>query len=115
MRSKRMKGLNKTKKMIAAGMLVLAGFGGGAAVMVATSASADESSATASRGDESPLTGDALDEVTAAVEAEYPGATIERAETDSDGVYEAHLTTADDEEVTVELDEAYTITGTETH
>ncbi len=44
---------------------------------------------------------------------EYPDATIERLETDADGVYEAHLTTADGEEVTVELDEDFAVTGTE--
>jgi hypothetical protein len=50
-----------------------------------------------------------------AVLAEYPDATIRRRETDSDGVYEAHIVTADDERLTVELDESSAITGTETH
>jgi hypothetical protein len=59
------------------------------------------------------LTGTVLDEVTAAVEAEYPDSTIVEAETDSDGVYEAHIVTEDGDEVTVELDEDYEITGTE--
>ncbi len=45
--------------------------------------------------------------------AEYPDADIERLETDADGVYEAHLTTAEGEELTVELDEEFAITGTE--
>ena len=65
------------------------------------------------RSDEDLLTGDLLQQVTDAVLAEYPGATIVRAETDSDGVYETHLSTADRERVTVELDEDLAITGTE--
>jgi hypothetical protein len=62
---------------------------------------------------EEPLTGDTADSVEAAVLEEYPDATIERLETDSDGVYEAHITTADGEGVTVELDDSFAVTGTE--
>ena len=62
---------------------------------------------------EAELTGDTAASVEAAVLEEYPDATIERLETDADGVYEAHITTADGEELTVELDEGYAITGTE--
>ena len=51
--------------------------------------------------------------MTEAVLAEYPDATIERVETDSDGVYEAHIVTTDDERLTVEVDEDFAITGTE--
>jgi hypothetical protein len=65
------------------------------------------------RGDEELLTGDTATQVTEAVLAEYPDATIERVETDSDGVYEAHIVTTDDERLTVELDEDFAITGTE--
>ena len=64
---------------------------------------------------EEPLTGDTADSVEAAVLEEYPDATIERLEADSDGVYEAHITTADGEQVTVELDGSFAITGTEQH
>jgi hypothetical protein len=67
------------------------------------------------RGDEEELTGDTAASVTEAVLAEYPDATIRRLETDSDGVYEAHIVTADDERLTVELDESFAVTGTETH
>ncbi|MDT7570601.1 MAG: hypothetical protein QOE05_775 [Actinomycetota bacterium] len=62
---------------------------------------------------ETPLTGDTLAKVKAAVLAKYAGATFDRVETDSDGVYEAHITTAAGDRVTVELDKAYAITGTE--
>ena len=36
-----------------------------------------------------------------------------RVETDSDGVYEAHLTTTDGRRVTVEVDKAFKVTGEE--
>jgi hypothetical protein len=51
--------------------------------------------------------------VEVAVLEEYPDATIRRLETDADGVSEAHLTTAAGDEVSVELDENFAITGTE--
>jgi hypothetical protein len=62
---------------------------------------------------ETALTGDTLAKVKAAVLAKYPGATFNRVETDSDGVYEAHITTSAGDNITVELDKAYAITGTE--
>ncbi|HEX7744365.1 MAG TPA: hypothetical protein VF462_03740, partial [Micromonosporaceae bacterium] len=54
------------------------------------------------RPDETLLSGDTAEKVRAAALAKYPGATIQRVETDSDGVYEAHLVTADGTRVTVE-------------
>jgi hypothetical protein len=61
------------------------------------------------------LTGDTADKVTAAVEAEYPDATIERVETDAEGAaYEAHIVQADGTHATVKLDESFAITATET-
>src|SRR4051794_34728501 len=53
---------------------------------------------------ETPLTGDTLAKVKAAVSAKYPGATFDRVETDRDGVYEAHITKKDGAHVTVKLD-----------
>jgi uncharacterized membrane protein YkoI len=111
---------SRTKTIIAASTLLLAGFGGGAAVMVLSSASADETSASSSSTDahggsgETALTGDTLTKVTDAVLAEYPGATIDRAETDNGGVYEAHITTAGGDDLTVLVDEEFAISGTET-
>jgi len=64
------------------------------------------------RSDEKLLTGDTLAKVTAAVKAKYPDATIQRVETDSDGVYEAHLLD-NGKPVTVEVDKSFSITGTE--
>jgi hypothetical protein len=73
----------------------------------------DDGNDNAGDNDETPLTGDVLAQVAAAVEEAYPGALIERAETDDDGVYEAHVTTVDGDELTVELDETFAITDTE--
>jgi hypothetical protein len=65
------------------------------------------------RADEQLLTGDTATKVREAALAKYPGATIQRVETDSDGVYEAHLTTADGQRVTVEVGNDFAVTGTE--
>ena len=65
------------------------------------------------RPDEQLLTGDTASKVRAAALAKYPGATILRVETDSDGVYEAHLTTSDGRRVTVEVDKSFKVTGEE--
>ena len=67
------------------------------------------------RDDEELLTGETATRVTEAVLAEYPDATIERVETDSGGVYEAHIVTTDDERLTVLVDEDFEVTGTESH
>jgi hypothetical protein len=121
-----MKAPNRTKKLIAGGMLVLGGFGAGAALAVTGSASAatdalsrgvgqaaeklDPSKSV--RSDEHLLTGATADKVRAAAVAKYPDATIKRVETDSDGVYEAHIVTADGEQLIVQVGEDFTVTGT---
>ncbi len=66
------------------------------------------------RSDEQLLTGDTKTQVEKAVLAEYPGATIERTETDSEGVYESHVVTADGQHVIVQVGEDFTVTGTQT-
>jgi hypothetical protein len=63
--------------------------------------------------DEHLLTGDTATKVTDVVEAKYPDATIQRVETDSDGVYEAHIVTADGEQLIVQVGEDFSITGTQ--
>ncbi|HET7801304.1 MAG TPA: hypothetical protein VFL38_12855 [Humibacillus xanthopallidus] len=63
------------------------------------------------RSDEKLLTGDTATKVTAAAKAKEPGATIERVETDSDGVYEAHMVRADGTPITVQVDASFTVTG----
>lgn len=68
------------------------------------------------RSDETVLTGDALAKVTAAAEAKVPGGTIIRAETDADGhaKYEAHMTDANGNPITVYVDASYNVVSTET-
>jgi hypothetical protein len=65
------------------------------------------------RPDEHLLTGNTASKVRAAALAKYPGATILRVETDSDGVYEAHLTAANGQRVTVEVGKDFKVTGLE--
>ena len=67
------------------------------------------------RDDEDLLTGDTATKVTDVVVAEYPDATIQRVETDSEGVYEAHVVTADGDQLTVQVGEDFSITGTQSH
>lgn len=67
------------------------------------------------RPDEKLLTGTTSSKVRAAALAKYPGATIQRVESDSDGVYEAHLVTAAGQQVTVEVNKAFAVTGSEAH
>jgi len=66
------------------------------------------------RSDEQLLTGDTKASVEKAVLAKYPDATIERTETDSDGVYESHIVTADGQHVIVQVGEDFAVTGTQT-
>jgi hypothetical protein len=65
------------------------------------------------RSDEQLLTGDTKTQVEAAVLAKYPGATIERTESDSDGVYESHVVTTDGQHLIVQVGADYTVTGTD--
>ena len=62
---------------------------------------------------ETELTGDTAAKVKAAALAKYPGATVDRVETDSEGVYEAHVTTTDGTHVIVAVDKTFTVTGTQ--
>jgi uncharacterized membrane protein YkoI len=95
------------------------------AANAATSPSPSPSSSTAAEpgnpgdhgdhGTETALTGDNLAKATAAAKAAVPGATVDRAETDADGAkYEVHMTKSDGSQVTVKLDAAFKVTGTET-
>ena len=112
--------IGKTRKLLAASALLLAGFGGGAVLAATGNADAatgtSSSSTTSNDGHsgETALTGTTAAKVKAAALAKYPGATIERVETDSDGVYEAHLTTKAGDHIEVQVDKSFTVTGTET-
>jgi hypothetical protein len=66
------------------------------------------------RSDEQLLTGDTKTQVEAAVLAKYPDATIERTESDSDGVYESHIVTTDGAHVIVQVGADFAVTGTDT-
>ena len=65
------------------------------------------------RSDEKLLTGTTKAKVLAAVKAKYPDATIQRVETDSDGVYEAHIVNGGTPTI-VQVGKDFTITGTQT-
>jgi hypothetical protein len=112
------------KRYGAAAGLVASGVVAGGILAATVSASADEGTTTTAdtstadpaqpqRSDEELLTGDTKSQVEDAVLAEYPDATIERTETDSAGVYESHIVTADGEHVIVQVGEDFSVTGTE--
>lgn len=131
---------NKTKRLAAGGALVLAGLGVGAAVATTGAASAEDTAGTTTaaasaapslpgagsgtqtapdpskpmRSDEKLLTGTTATKVRDAALAKYPGATIERVETDSDGVYEAHIVTKSGDHVIVQVGKTFAVTGTQT-
>ena len=67
------------------------------------------------RSDETLLTGDALAKVTAIAQANVPGGTIVRVETDADGnaAYEAHMTKADGTPATVYVDKNFNFVSVE--
>jgi hypothetical protein len=112
----------KTRTIITSGVLLLAGFGGGAVLAstgAASAATGSGSSSTADKADnghagEKALTGTTADKVKAAAIAKYPAAKIVRLETDSDGVYEAHVTTTAGADVIVQVGKDFTVTGTQT-
>ena len=121
-----MKATTRGKRYLAAAALALGGFGTGAALAATGTASAatDAVSSVAQvvqntdpsrpmRSDEQLLTGATAEKVTAAVEAEYPNATIQRVETDSDGVYEAHIVTSDGQQQIVQVGNDFAVTGTQ--
>jgi hypothetical protein len=64
------------------------------------------------RSDEKLLTGDTAAKVKAAVAAKYPNATFVRIETDSDGVYEAHIDSGGTPMI-VQVGSDFTVTGTQ--
>ncbi|MEO7350803.1 MAG: hypothetical protein ABIR34_09515 [Marmoricola sp.] len=64
------------------------------------------------RSDEKLLTGTTKAKVLAAVKATYPDATVQRVETDSDGVYEAHVLN-DGKPLIVQVGKDFKITGTQ--
>jgi hypothetical protein len=103
----------------AAGLVVGGLIAGGVLAGTLTANAAEDpatgtESSTGQAAGEELLTGDTKTQVEDAVLAEYPDATIERTETDSGGVYESHIVTADGDRLTVLVDEDFAVTGTET-
>jgi uncharacterized membrane protein YkoI len=75
-------------------------------------AATDTPEAPAPANPETVLTGDVATQVTAAAQAAVPGGTIDRVETDNDGVYEAHVTKADGTHVIVQVGADFAVTAT---
>jgi len=69
------------------------------------------------RGNETPLTGTTKEKVEAAVLGKYPGATIERTETNGDAAapYESHVTTKDGEQLEVLVSKDFTVVDARRH
>ena len=122
----------RTRRVLAAGAVVLglvAGSYGVAAAASGNGSSSTDSTTTqpapsapdpqnpwgAQRSDETPLTGDTLAKVKAAALAEVPDATIVRVETDADGnaAYEAHVVKADGTPATVYVDKQFDVVSVE--
>ena len=68
-------------------------------------------------GDEKPLTGDTKTKVEAAVKAKYPGATIERTETNGDSAapYESHIKTSAGKELEVLVSKDFKVLDAREH
>ncbi len=82
------------------------------AVVVDDSSAAATTDTPAAPAPETALEGDVAAQVTAAAQAAIPDGTIDRVETDNDGVYEAHVTKADGTHVIVQVGADYTVTAT---
>jgi uncharacterized membrane protein YkoI len=123
-------------KLTAAAAVAAAALGGSVVANAATSTTATTASGSAAQTQQAPpaqrdpslgghqangktetlLTGDTASKVEAAAKAKYPGATIERVETDADtgSAYEAHMTKADGSQVIVYVNASFDVTGTGT-
>ena len=121
---------NPARRWMKTAAVAAAGLVAGGVLAGTLSANADQSGSTATpqgpgaptgnrdqsqpqRSDEHLLSGSTAAQVKAAALKKYPGASVVRIETDSDGVYEAHLTKADGTPVTVEVDKSFAVTGEE--
>jgi uncharacterized membrane protein YkoI len=99
--------MNRTMKLIAAGAAVVAIIGGGmVGIAVATGAGGDDN--------ESAITGDALDQASAAALAHTGGGTVTETEVgDEESLYEVEVTLDDGSQVDVQLDENFNVVGDE--
>ena len=113
-------GLALTGGLLAGSVLGAPGLSSAASQSVAAVAATTDTAATNTNAaaspvaatPETPLTGDVATAVTAAAQAAVPGGTIDRVETDNDGVYEAHVTKADGSKVIVQIGADYAVTAT---
>ena len=114
--------IGKTRKLLAASALLLAGFGGGAVLAATGNADAatgtSSSSTTSNDGHsgETALTGTTAAKVKAAALAKVSGGTVERVETDVDhgSPYEAHVRKADGTQLEVLVNERFQVTAVNT-
>lgn len=94
-----------------------AGVSGAAIAGAASTSSSSSGTATTQqqqrpqRPDETPLTGETKSKVEAAALDKVPGGTIVRTETDSEGVYEAHVRKSDGSEVIVQVNKDFEVTA----
>ena len=86
------------------------GYGRGAPPNGKGAPNGNQDPTTPQRADEQLLTGETADKVTAAAKAKEPDATVVRVETDSDGVYEAHMVRADGTHITVQVGADFQVT-----
>lgn len=133
--------MNKVQKLVAVGAIAASSLAGGAlagGVLTGTAGAAETTTTVAPAAAAAPaagqaqrdpsqgghqangitetlLTGDQKTKAEAAATAAVPGGTIERSETDAEGdAFEVHMTKADGSEVTVKLDDAFTVVNVET-
>ena len=107
--------------LVSAGLLAGGVLAGSLSASAATNPTPSTSSAAATspeanethgdRSNEAALTGSAADSVKAAVLAKYPGAAVDRLESDSAGAYEAHIVTSAGQRLNVAVDKAFVVTG----
>ena len=123
---------NRASRLLIAGALAVGVMGGSYGIAAAASNSSSGSNSSNSgaaqpsppgpgrpwggqRPDETRLTGDAAAKVTAAAKARISGGTVIRVETDADGhaKYEAHMTDANGQPVTVYVDADFNVVSVE--
>ena len=100
--------MNRKTKIAVAGAAVAAVVAAGTGAAVATGAVGDDD------GNEVPITGEALDRVSAVALAHTGGGTVtETEEGDEDSYYEVEVTLDDGSQVDVQLDEGFNVVGAE--
>lgn len=100
--------MRRSTKFLAGGALAVALIGGGAGVAVATGVVGDDDET------EVPITGEALDQASAAALAHTGEGRVTDTEVgDEEGAYEVEVTLDNGDEVDIHLTEAFEVIGTE--